>query len=92
MRARIRLIQDQPAVGAKLRRARGPQIDALAEALVEQGATVSSARVLAVAAVGVHDQCLASWARDDDASLRELLDQAFRDLDAASSPPSRSAS
>ncbi|MFE5309838.1 TetR/AcrR family transcriptional regulator [Isoptericola sp. NPDC056605] len=90
MRARLLLVQSQPAVGAKLRRARGPQIDRLAEALAEYGCAPAAAHVLATASVSVLDLCLAQWSKGGDGSLREVVDRAFIDLEDGSAAPVRS--
>ncbi|MWB98488.1 TetR/AcrR family transcriptional regulator [Agromyces seonyuensis] len=85
-RARLRLIQSAPELGARLRRARVPQIDDLAAALVERGTDEFAAAMLASAAVAVLDQCWSQWQRNERASLADILDRAFAELDAASSP------
>lgn len=77
LRARTRLIQSQPMVGARLRRARLPQVERLASALAEDGLTQVEANAMATAALAVLDYCWAQWAKDDGASLRAILDEAF---------------
>ncbi|MBJ6986891.1 MULTISPECIES: TetR family transcriptional regulator [unclassified Devosia] len=78
LRARTRLIQSQPMLGARLRRARLPQIERLAAVLEEEGLTDIQAHAMATAAIAVLDYCWSQWARDDEASLRSILDEAFR--------------
>ncbi len=82
-RARMRLIQTLPAVGARLRRARAPQIESLADALIDDGLEIFAAHVLATASVAVLDQCWAHWLHDESSSLRAILDRAFQELDSA---------
>ncbi len=57
-RDRLRLIQTLPALGAQLRRARAPQIENLADSILDAGFEVFTAHILAAAAVAVLDQ---SW-------------------------------
>jgi len=83
-REQIRLVQAQPLLGARLRRGRFPQIERLAEALVGEGLTPMEASTLATAAIAVLDHSLSQWARQERASFRRILDDAFRCLAAAS--------
>lgn len=82
-RSRLQLIRAHPALGAKLRRARAPQIDDLADALVACGHDSFAAHVLATASIAVLDQCWSQWSREKDASLRAILDRAFEELKTA---------
>ncbi|WP_028708898.1 TetR/AcrR family transcriptional regulator [Propionicicella superfundia] len=86
LRKQLRLIQSLPLVSARVRRARVPQIESLADALVEDGADEFASQVLATAAVAVLDQCWVRWGRDEQASLRTILDRAFAELAAGSEP------
>lgn len=86
-RQRMRLVQSLPAVGARLRRARVPQVEDLAAVLVEAGTPAPAAQVLAAGSVAVLDQCWAQWMQTEGASLQEILDDAFAALDAAHLPP-----
>lgn len=88
-RARLQLIHSQPAVGAKLRRARAPQIDSLSTALVAAGHDDFAANVLAAATIAALDRSWTYWAAHEDASLSDLLDRAFATLAAASEPGRR---
>lgn len=88
-RAQLQLIHSQPAVGAKLRRARAPQIESLAAAVVASGHDDFAAQVLAAATIAALDRRWTSWAAHEGASLSDLLDQAFATL-ATASQPSRS--
>ncbi len=88
MRARIRLIGSMPALVARLRRARAPQVERLAALLAsDTGQTVFAARVLAAAAVVTLDTCWGEWARSDDGALRPIVDAAFTHLHAAALSP-----
>lgn len=89
MRAQLRLIQSAPALGGSLRRARAPQVEALAVGIAELGHDPFDAAVLASAAIAVLDQCWLTWAQQDDADLRELLDRAFVRLARATTPTER---
>lgn len=80
LRARTRLIQSQPMVGARLRRARLPQVERMAAVLCEEGLSKVEAHAMATAGLAVLDYCWAQWAQDDKASLRTILDEAFRFL------------
>lgn len=86
MRARLALIRATPALGARVQQARRPQIDGLAAALADQGYGQLAAAALAVASVAVFDRCWLLWASSEGPALRELVDRAFAELDAASSP------
>ena len=80
-RKRLQMIQSQPALGAQLRRARAPQIEDLAEALIDSGCDIFDAHVLATASIAVLDQCWMQWVRNSDLTLREVLDHAFAALE-----------
>ncbi|GAA2246915.1 hypothetical protein GCM10009851_35470 [Herbiconiux moechotypicola] len=83
-RQRMTLIQSLPAVGARLRRERAPQIDALAEALTDSGVDRFGAAVVAAAGVAALDRCWVVWMHDEDESLRAVLDRAVAELERAS--------
>ncbi|MHA6692926.1 TetR/AcrR family transcriptional regulator [Devosia sp. A449] len=86
VRARLALVRTTPVLGARLQRARRPQVDRLVGALVEQGHDALAANALAAAAVAVFDRCWLLWAGDESLVLRQLVDRAFAQLDAASLP------
>ncbi len=86
VRARLGLVRATPALGARLQRARRPQIERLTAALVDQGYDPHAANALAAAAVAVFDRCWTLWADDESLELRPLVDRAFAHLDAASLP------
>lgn len=77
MRSRLLVILETPALGARLRRARSPQIESLATALVGVGHAPFEASILATTAVAVLDQCWSTWARDDSAVFRSIVNEAF---------------
>lgn len=84
-RERLRMIQSRPALGARLRRARAPQIENLADALIDAGCDPFAGHILASASVAVLDQCWMQWLRDEQTPLRTILDRAFAALEAAGS-------
>lgn len=86
MRARLALIRATPALGARVQQARRPQIDGFAAALASQGYDQLAAAALAAASVAVFDRCWLLWASSEGPALRELVDRAFAELEAASSP------
>jgi AcrR family transcriptional regulator len=85
-RARLQLIHSQPAVGAKLRRARAPQIESLAAAVAASGHDDFAAEVLAAATISALDRSWTYWAAHEGASLNEILDRSFATLADASQP------
>lgn len=86
IRARLALTQASPALGAKLRRARVPQTEAIADALVSLGTTPFDAAVLAAATMAVLDRSWALWAVQDDTPFRSTLDDAFAAVRASTQP------
>lgn len=77
MRARIRLIQSEPALSSRLRRQRLPQVRGIETALLDRGLDAFSARIMSSVAVSALDQCWVLWSEAEGASLRTLLDDAF---------------
>lgn len=84
VRARLALIRANPALSSRVHRDRRPQVDGLAAALVAEGQRPLAATALAAAAVAVFDRCWSLWAGDENLALRDLVDEAFGHLDAAS--------
>lgn len=85
-RRRLAFIGDHPGLFARLKHERVPQIDALALAMQERGATTLESRVLANAAVSTLDQAFHHWQSLDTQTIREVVDAAFGLLGAARTP------
>lgn len=79
MRARMAFLAGHPAIAAKLRAERQPQIAALAEAMMEAGGDPFACRIRAHAAVATCDQCFIIW-KTEGRPMRDLVDDAFRAL------------
>ncbi|MFC0220199.1 TetR/AcrR family transcriptional regulator [Pseudochelatococcus lubricantis] len=80
MRARFQLVQSLPQLHAGLRKARQPQIEALAAMIEREGADPLGAHVFAVAAIAVLDQCWALWANGQQGAITDALDRAYAHL------------
>lgn len=85
-RARLAFIRSEPALGSRLHRARRPQIDHLADAMVEEGHDPLGATVMAAAALAVFDRCWALWADDAKHDLQGIIDRGFAHLQGATPP------
>lgn len=77
LRRRLMLLRDRPSISTRLRRARGPQIEALAAALAAEGLAPEAAATLAGAAVLSIDRCIGLWATTPGANLRPMVEQTF---------------
>ncbi|MFT4259355.1 TetR family transcriptional regulator [Microbacterium sp.] len=77
LRARTRMIVQTPSLRAHLTEKRRAQEQSLVAAIVEQGADVLSARVLAATALAAYEVTWQEWASDDTAELRDVFREVF---------------
>lgn len=80
VRDRLRIVSGTPSLRGALARNSALTEAAIAEALVDRGASASEARIAASATLGALNAALLDWADGDDPDLGSAIDAALRVL------------
>lgn len=87
LRARLRMIADEPALKRRLLERRSANTEALIAALSEHVEDERTARVLATAGLAAVDLAWEDWAPHEDANFRIVVDDIFDRLENAGTQP-----